>query len=165
MQGKRYGSGSVDEQVMGRLGEVIGGMKDDFIVVHLQEPCSLCREYISDGPRCDSCHFRIPASAFLSPFLIAEHHAVEAGFDGSHQRHATSLLLQQKLYMMYSCLVLFLQQLHHIMLLLRGLRHTCYKMAFAVIFVASLHSAVQQSCCVSTSSFRCCKLACADNTQ
>ena len=51
LQGKRYGSGSVDEQVMGRLGEVIGGMKDDFIVVHLQEPCSLCREYISDGPR------------------------------------------------------------------------------------------------------------------
>ena len=51
MQGKRYGSGSVDEQVMGRLGEVIQGMKDDFIVVHLQEPCSLCREYISDAPR------------------------------------------------------------------------------------------------------------------
>ena len=51
MQGKRYGSGSVDEQVMGRLGEVIGGMKDDFIVVHLQEPCSLCREYISEGSR------------------------------------------------------------------------------------------------------------------
>ncbi len=36
---------------MGRLGEVIQGMKDDFIVVHLQEPCSLCREYISDAPR------------------------------------------------------------------------------------------------------------------
>ena len=51
LQGKRYGSGSVDEQVMGRLGDVIGGMKDDFIVVHLQEPCSLCREYISDAPR------------------------------------------------------------------------------------------------------------------
>lgn len=50
-KGKRYGSGSVDEQVMGRLGEVIQGMKDDFIVVHLQEPCSLCREYISDVPR------------------------------------------------------------------------------------------------------------------
>ena len=50
-QGKRYGSGSVDEQVLGRLGDVIGGMKDDFIVVHLQEPCSLCREYISDAPR------------------------------------------------------------------------------------------------------------------
>ncbi len=51
VQGKRYGSGSVDEQVMGRLGEVIQGMKDDFIVVHLQEPCSLCREYISDAAR------------------------------------------------------------------------------------------------------------------
>ncbi|KAL0048475.1 hypothetical protein WJX82_004140 [Trebouxia sp. C0006] len=50
-KGKRYGSGSVDEQVMGRLGEVIQGMKDDFIVVHLQEPCSLCREYISDAAR------------------------------------------------------------------------------------------------------------------
>lgn len=42
----------MDEQVLGRLGDVIGGMKDDFIVVHLQEPCSLCREYISDAPRC-----------------------------------------------------------------------------------------------------------------
>lgn len=51
VQGKRYGSGSEEEQIMGRLGEVIGGMKDDFIVVHLQEPCSLCREYISNGPR------------------------------------------------------------------------------------------------------------------
>ena len=51
VQGKRYGSGSVDEQVMGRLGEVIQGMKDDFVVVHLQEPCSLCREYISDAAR------------------------------------------------------------------------------------------------------------------
>ena len=51
VQGKRYGGGSVDEQVMGRLGEVLQGMKDDFIVVHLQEPCSLCREYISDAAR------------------------------------------------------------------------------------------------------------------
>lgn len=50
-KGKRYGSGSEEEQIMGRLGEVIGGMKDDFIVVHLQEPCSLCREYISNGSR------------------------------------------------------------------------------------------------------------------
>ncbi|KAK9824572.1 hypothetical protein WJX72_011411 [[Myrmecia] bisecta] len=52
-KGKRYGSGptTTDEQLMGRLGEVIQGMKDDFIVVHLQEPCSFCREYISGGER------------------------------------------------------------------------------------------------------------------
>ena len=36
---------------MTKLGENIQGMKDDFIVVHLQEPCSFCREYISDAPR------------------------------------------------------------------------------------------------------------------
>jgi len=28
------------------------GMKEDFIVVHLREPCSFCRKYISGGLRC-----------------------------------------------------------------------------------------------------------------
>ncbi len=32
---------------MGRLNEVIHNMKDDFIVVHLHEPCSFCREYVT----------------------------------------------------------------------------------------------------------------------
>jgi E1A/CREB-binding protein len=33
---------------MGRLGEVLGGnMREDFIVVHLQEPCSMCRGHVS----------------------------------------------------------------------------------------------------------------------
>lgn len=36
---------------MSRLADIIQGMKEDFIVVHLQEPCSFCREYISDGNR------------------------------------------------------------------------------------------------------------------
>ena len=51
-KGKRYGLGSTDEQLMGKLGETIQGMKEDFIVVHLQEPCSFCRSYISDTHRC-----------------------------------------------------------------------------------------------------------------
>ena len=58
-KGKRYGAGlaSADAHVMTRIAEVIQGMKEDFIVVHLQEPCSFCRAYISDAPRC----------AFLKP--------------------------------------------------------------------------------------------------
>lgn len=44
-KGKRYLGSSADEQLMGRLNEVIHNMKDDFIVVHLHEPCSYCREY------------------------------------------------------------------------------------------------------------------------
>ena len=52
-KGKRYGAepATADEMLMARLGEVIHTMREDFIVVHLQEPCSLCRAYISDGPR------------------------------------------------------------------------------------------------------------------
>lgn len=37
---------------MDKLGESLQSMKADFIVVHLQEPCSFCRQYISDGTRC-----------------------------------------------------------------------------------------------------------------
>jgi len=53
-KGKRYGVGlaSADAHVMTRIAEVIQGMKEDFIVVHLQEPCSFCRAYISDATRC-----------------------------------------------------------------------------------------------------------------
>lgn len=36
---------SPDERLMARLGDVIGGMRDDFIVVHLRRPCSHCRRY------------------------------------------------------------------------------------------------------------------------
>jgi len=51
-KGKRYGAtGTTDEQLMGKLGETVVGMKEDFIVVHLQEPCSFCRCYISDEDR------------------------------------------------------------------------------------------------------------------
>ena len=52
-KGKRYGSslGSADEQLMQRLGDVIQGMKEDFIVVHLYHSCSFCRAYISADVR------------------------------------------------------------------------------------------------------------------
>ena len=37
---------NMDEFLMSKLGEVVHNMKDDFIVVHLQEPCSYCRRYM-----------------------------------------------------------------------------------------------------------------------
>lgn len=47
-QGKRYGGGAnSDEQLMDKLGEILGGnMKEDFIVAHLQEVCTFCRGHI-----------------------------------------------------------------------------------------------------------------------
>jgi len=51
-KGKRYGTGpaTTDEQLLGRLGEILGGnMKEDFMVVHLQEPCSFCRKHVVGG--------------------------------------------------------------------------------------------------------------------
>lgn len=53
-KGKRYGSepATTDSQLMDKLGDALQGMKADFIVVHLQEPCSFCRQYISEGTRC-----------------------------------------------------------------------------------------------------------------
>jgi E1A/CREB-binding protein len=51
-KGKRYGSGpqSTDEALLSRLGEILGGnMKEDFMVVHLQEPCSFCRKHVAGG--------------------------------------------------------------------------------------------------------------------
>lgn len=52
-KGKRYGAGpaTTDTQLMEKLGDTIMGMKADFIVVHLHEPCSFCRTYISDATR------------------------------------------------------------------------------------------------------------------
>ncbi len=51
-QGKRYGLGpaTTDDQLMERLGEILGGnMKEDFIVVHLQEVCTFCRKHVFGG--------------------------------------------------------------------------------------------------------------------
>ena len=42
---------SPDERLMARLGDVVGGMRDDFIVVHLRRPCSHCRRYPSAPER------------------------------------------------------------------------------------------------------------------
>lgn len=39
---------NMDEYLMGKLGEVVHGMKDDFIVVHLQEACSYCRSHMCE---------------------------------------------------------------------------------------------------------------------
>ena len=50
-KGKRYGPGaSTDDALMGHLGEVLGGnMREDFIVVHFQEPCQICRAHVNGG--------------------------------------------------------------------------------------------------------------------
>eukprot|EP00878_Enallax_costatus_P007519 GHUV01007875.1.p1 GENE.GHUV01007875.1~~GHUV01007875.1.p1 ORF type:complete len:926 (+),score=290.96 GHUV01007875.1:200-2779(+) len=52
-KGKRYGSGpaTTDEALLTRLAEILGGnMKEDFMVVHLQEPCSFCRKHVQGAP-------------------------------------------------------------------------------------------------------------------
>ncbi|KAK2080334.1 hypothetical protein QBZ16_000187 [Prototheca wickerhamii] len=41
----------LDVALLARLGETIGGMREDFIVVHLAESCSACRGYISGDVR------------------------------------------------------------------------------------------------------------------
>jgi E1A/CREB-binding protein len=53
-KGKRYASAfaSADEQLLSKLGDTVSHMREDFIVVHFREPCSFCREYISDEMRC-----------------------------------------------------------------------------------------------------------------
>ena len=51
-KGKRYGStpATTDEQLMSRLGEILGGnMREDFIVVHLKEVCTFCRTHVEQG--------------------------------------------------------------------------------------------------------------------
>ncbi len=51
-KGKRYGGGpgTADEQLMARLGEILGGnMREDFIVAHMHQPCTFCRGHIR-GP-------------------------------------------------------------------------------------------------------------------
>eukprot|EP00798_Chlamydomonas_sp_ICE-L_P008174 gene8174-1430_t len=51
-KGNRYGSshGTPNEQLMARLGEILGGpMREDFIVAHLKEVCSFCRGHVNGG--------------------------------------------------------------------------------------------------------------------
>eukprot|EP00884_Botryococcus_braunii_P009216 jgi/Botrbrau1/18296/Bobra.0179s0026.1 len=52
-KGKRYGCTAmdVDGRIMQNMADAINNMKEDFIVVHLQEPCSFCRKYISGANR------------------------------------------------------------------------------------------------------------------
>ncbi|KAG1671872.1 hypothetical protein FOA52_003439 [Chlamydomonas sp. UWO 241] len=64
-KGKRYGGGvggtSTDEQLMSRLGDILGGnMKEDFIVVHLKEVCTFCRIHIEGGSGCFKLHSAAP---------------------------------------------------------------------------------------------------------
>lgn len=59
-KGKRLANGteSVDAQVMGRLGDQIKSMKEDFIMVHLQPICNYCRKYIVHPEKrytCEQC--------------------------------------------------------------------------------------------------------------
>ncbi|KAL4513564.1 hypothetical protein Ndes2526B_g07614 [Nannochloris sp. 'desiccata'] len=61
VKGRKYGKdkrwkpshpdATLAEQVLGRLGETIQGMREDFIVAHLYENCSHCRKYIDDDLR------------------------------------------------------------------------------------------------------------------
>lgn len=51
-KGKRYGCGpaTTDEQMMCHLGDILGGnMREDFIVVHFQDPCNICRTHVNGG--------------------------------------------------------------------------------------------------------------------
>ncbi|KAK9866771.1 hypothetical protein WJX84_010523 [Apatococcus fuscideae] len=52
-KGKRYGlaGATADEQILSRIGTTIHPMREDFIVVHLREPCTSCRRYISGEPK------------------------------------------------------------------------------------------------------------------
>jgi len=43
--------GNTGEQLLSRLGDVIQGMKEDFIVAHMYESCSHCTDYIDGGMR------------------------------------------------------------------------------------------------------------------
>lgn len=53
MKGKRFGSSNLplDQQLLAALGDAIQGMREDFIIVHLQEECTFCRTYISDDEK------------------------------------------------------------------------------------------------------------------
>ena len=62
-KGKRQAGAAgmtADEQVLQRIGNTIAPMKEDFIVVHLREPCSACRKYISGEPKCVLVHSAMP---------------------------------------------------------------------------------------------------------
>eukprot|EP00879_Flechtneria_rotunda_P004691 GHRR01004955.1.p1 GENE.GHRR01004955.1~~GHRR01004955.1.p1 ORF type:complete len:1088 (+),score=359.45 GHRR01004955.1:402-3266(+) len=68
-KGKRYGSGpaTTDEALLARLGEILGGnMKEDFMVVHMQEPCSFCRKHVTGGALHKYMHSGPGASSILS---------------------------------------------------------------------------------------------------
>ena len=48
--GKRFplSPEATDDQLMSRLGAVLGGnMREDFIVLHMQEVCTFCRQHFS----------------------------------------------------------------------------------------------------------------------
>ena len=51
---------------MARLGDVINSMREDFIVVHLCEPCSYCRCYISGSNR-HACCTMLGLSDYMCP--------------------------------------------------------------------------------------------------
>lgn len=46
---KAKGSSDLACKVLERLGEIVSKMKDDFIVVHMYECCTHCRQYINDS--------------------------------------------------------------------------------------------------------------------
>lgn len=41
---------NTDEQLMKQMGETIGQMREDFIVVHFRPSCSFCRKYHGAAP-------------------------------------------------------------------------------------------------------------------
>lgn len=52
-KGKRYGGGpaSADEALMAHLSDILGGgMREDFIVAHFQDPCAVCCAHVNGGP-------------------------------------------------------------------------------------------------------------------
>eukprot|EP00798_Chlamydomonas_sp_ICE-L_P023039 gene23039-30234_t len=73
--GKRYTGGTPDEQLMSRLGEILGGnMREDFIVAHLKEVCTFCRGHIDGGGTV----YRYQAA----PGAAKAHQAQERKFEG-----------------------------------------------------------------------------------
>lgn len=44
-----HGPATTDAQLMARLGETLGPMRQDFLVAHLRPCCSFCRKYHDDA--------------------------------------------------------------------------------------------------------------------